>query len=63
MENTAANNPNNFVYDPLKRYLDAWVDWHDHANQWDVSEVWSAPRAAPDSEHAPRETLATGMES
>ncbi len=62
MEATSPNTPKDFVYDPFKRYLEGWVDWHDHANQWDVSEVWESPQPAPKPDYTRREPPVTGTE-
>ncbi len=62
MENNTANTKKDFVYDPFKRYFDAFVEWHDHANQWDVSEVWDASQPAQDADHGREEPPARGTD-
>jgi hypothetical protein len=36
--------------EPAKRFLDPFAEWRDCANQWDVSELWRKPGAAPNSD-------------
>ncbi len=36
--------------EPARRFLDPSAEWRDCANQWDVSEVWRTPPAAPNSD-------------
>lgn len=47
--------------EPAKRFLDPLAEWRDCANQWDVSEVWRTPVAAPDS--GPNERAETTIQA
>ncbi len=51
METPAANTPTPLKAEPASHMLDPWAEWHDHANQWDVSEIWHAPKATPHADY------------
>ncbi len=61
METTSANTATNSEIEP-KRLLDPFAEWHDHANQWDVSEVLSAREQDWNPDNTRKKTPQTGMQ-